>query len=122
MLRVFSIFQKTVLRKDYGNNVLMVNGIKHCTKVFIEGTVLNELGKPLSRGRFTCPGLTPTDSHQALTEGRERSRTLYRSDPTWSTQDPWGRCSETPEAENGEEADPGSQDQQEQNQDRNPQL
>lgn len=84
--------------------------------------MLNELGKPLSRGRFTCPGLTATNSHGTLTEGRELSRTLYTSDPTWSTQDPWGRYGETPEAENREEVDPGSQDQQEQRQDRNPQL
>ena len=29
VLKVFSIFHKTFLRKDYGKNVLTVNGIKH---------------------------------------------------------------------------------------------
>ena len=29
VLKVFSVFHKTFLRKDYGKNVLTVNGIKH---------------------------------------------------------------------------------------------
>ena len=29
VLKVFAVFHKTFLRKDYGKNVLTVNGIKH---------------------------------------------------------------------------------------------
>ena len=67
------------------------------------------------------PDLTPTSSHQTLTAGQGLVNALQISS-TWSSQDPGGRYSETPEAEKRQEMNPGSQDQPKQSQDRNAQL